>query len=70
MRGQSNQREYLSSVKVAWPRLAGGVLAIGVGLVVWWTAFILIPGGAVSIAVGIIKSVRSRTAGSNVRTEE
>ena len=48
-------------MKVAWPWLAGGVLAVGVGLAVWWTALILVPGGALSIAVGLIKWVRSRT---------
>jgi hypothetical protein len=41
-----------------------GVLAIGVGLAVWWTAFILVPPGVLSIAVGITKLVRSRTAAS------
>jgi hypothetical protein len=52
-------------VKVAWPWLAGGVLAIGVGVAVWWTAFILVPGGALPIAVGLIKLVRSRTGASS-----
>jgi len=40
------------------------LFAIGVGLAVWWTAFILVPIGAVSIVVGIIRSVRNRTAAS------
>ena len=51
-------------MKVAWPWLAGGALAVGVGLAAWWTAFILVPSGAVSIVVGVIKLVRSRTAAS------
>jgi hypothetical protein len=63
MRGRSSRR-YPSLVKTGWPWLAGGVLAIGVGLAVWWTAFILVPAGAVSIAVGITKLVRNRTAAS------
>jgi hypothetical protein len=51
-------------VKIAWRWLACGLFAIGVGLAVWWTAFILVPIGAVSIVVGIIRSVRNRTAAS------
>jgi hypothetical protein len=58
------QREYPSLVKGAWPWLASGVLAIGIGLAVWFTAFVLVPVGAVIVVVGIMRLVRSRTAAS------
>jgi hypothetical protein len=51
-------------VKSAWPWLASGVLAIGIGLAVWFTAFVLVPVGAVIVVVGIMRLVRSRTAAS------
>jgi divalent metal cation (Fe/Co/Zn/Cd) transporter len=62
--GSDRQREYSSHMKNAWPWLAGGLLAIGIGLAVWFTAFVLVPAGAVMIAVGIMKLARSRTAAS------
>jgi uncharacterized membrane protein YfcA len=58
------QRGNLPDVKRAWPWLAGGVLAIGIGLTVWFTAFVLIPAGVVLIAVGITRLMRSETSAS------
>jgi hypothetical protein len=46
-------------VDVAWRWIVGGVLAIGVGLVVWPTTFILVPAGVVLVAIGVTKAVRS-----------
>jgi hypothetical protein len=43
---------------VAWRWLAGGVVAIVVGLAVWWTAFILVPAGVVLLVIGTTKSLR------------
>ena len=45
-------------VDVAWRWLAGGVVAIVIGLAVWWTAFILVPAGVVLLVIGMTKSVR------------
>lgn len=50
---------YASRMDVAWRWLVGGVVAIGVGLTVWWTAFVLVPVGVVLLVIGITKSVRS-----------
>jgi hypothetical protein len=47
----------VGSVKAAWRWLGGGVLAIAIGLALWWTAFILVPVGVVLIAVGATKLV-------------
>jgi hypothetical protein len=58
------QRGNLLEVKSAWPWLAGGVLAIGIGLAVWFTAFVLVPAGVVLVAVGITKLMRSETSAS------
>jgi hypothetical protein len=58
------QRGTLPEVKSAWPWLAGGVLAIGIGLAVWFTAFVLVPAGVVLIVVGITKLMRSETSAS------
>jgi hypothetical protein len=46
-------------VDVAWRWLVSGVLAIGVGLAVWPTTFILVPAGIVLAAIGVTKWVRS-----------
>jgi hypothetical protein len=46
-------------VDVAWRWIVSGVLAIGVGLVVWPTTFILVPAGVVFVAIGVTKWVRS-----------
>jgi hypothetical protein len=35
-----------------------GLAAIGVGLVLWWTTFVLMPLGAVLIVVGFVRWVR------------
>jgi hypothetical protein len=45
-------------VDLAWRWLVGGVVAIVVGLAVWWTAFVLVPAGAVLLVIGVTKSVR------------
>jgi archaellin len=47
-------------MSVAWPWLVGGVVAIGVGLAIWWTAFVLVPAGVALIAIGGAKWVRNR----------
>jgi hypothetical protein len=54
----------LPPVKSAWPWLVGGVLAIGIGLAVWFMAFVLVPAGVVLIVVGITKLMRSGTSAS------
>jgi hypothetical protein len=55
---------------VAWRWILSGVLAIGVGLAVWPTTFILVPGGAVLVAIGVMKWVRSiRAAHTLVRAD-
>jgi hypothetical protein len=46
-------------VNVAWRWLVGGVLAVGVGLAVWPTTFILVPAGVVLVTIGATKWVRS-----------
>jgi len=43
---------------VGWQWLLGGVVAIGIGLAVWPTTFILVPAGVVLVAVGVMKLVR------------
>jgi hypothetical protein len=45
---------------VAWRWLVSGVAAIGVGLAVWWTAFVLVPVGVVLLVIGMTLSVRGR----------
>ncbi len=40
-----------------WRWIIGGMLAIGVGLAVWPTAFILVPAGVVMLIVGVTKAV-------------
>jgi uncharacterized membrane protein len=55
-------------VDVAWRWILSGALAIGVGLAVWPTTFILVPAGAVLVANGVMKWVRSiRAAHSRSR---
>lgn len=51
-------------VKSAWPWLAGGASAIGIGLAIWFTAFVLVPAGVVLFVVGITKLMRSETSAS------
>jgi hypothetical protein len=50
---------YVGAVDVAWRWLVSGVVAISVGLAVWWTAFVLVPVGFVLLVIGMTKSVRS-----------
>jgi hypothetical protein len=50
---------YVDAVDVAWRWLVSGVVAISVGLVVWWTAFVLVPFGVVLLVIGMTKSARS-----------
>lgn len=57
--GSSWCSHYPWGVDVAWRWLVGGVLAIGVGLAVWPTTFILVPAGVVLAAIGVTKWVRS-----------
>jgi hypothetical protein len=52
-------RDYRRGVRVAWRWLVVGALAIGVGLAVWWTTFILFPAGVVLVGVGATKWARS-----------
>jgi hypothetical protein len=49
---------------VAWRWLISGVVAIGLGLVIWWTAFVLVPVGVMLLVIGITRSVRSNPARS------
>jgi hypothetical protein len=49
-------------VRVAWRWLVVGGLAIGVGLAVWPTTFIIVPAGVVLVAIGATKWVRSSRA--------
>lgn len=44
---------------MAWRWLVGGVPAIGVGLAVWPTTFILVPAGVVLVVIVMTKWVRS-----------
>jgi hypothetical protein len=48
-------RVYGFGVNDAWRWLVGGVLAIGVGLAVWPTTFILVPAGVVLLGIGVVK---------------
>jgi hypothetical protein len=66
--GSSWSSHYPWGVNVAWRWILSGVLAIGVGLAVWPTTFILVPAGVVLVAIGVMKRVRSiRTAHSRSR---
>jgi hypothetical protein len=38
---------------------------MGIGLAVWFTAFVFVPAGVVLIAVGITKLMRSGTSASS-----
>ncbi len=40
--------------------ILGGVIFIGLGLAIWYTAFVLVPLGVIFIVVGIITAVRGR----------
>jgi hypothetical protein len=57
--GWSWSPHYPWGVDVAWRWLLSGVLAIGVGLAVWPTTFILVPAAIVLVAIGVMKWVRS-----------
>ena len=41
-----------------WRWIAGGVIAIGVGLTIWETAFVLVPLGLILIGVSTVKALR------------
>ena len=43
--------------------ILGGAALIGIGLAVWFTAFVLAPLGAIFIVVGIVKAIRARREG-------
>jgi hypothetical protein len=62
LRSASRTTAIVGDVSVAWRWLVVGGLAIGVGLAVWWTTFILVPVGVVLVGVGVTKWVRSRRA--------
>jgi 4-amino-4-deoxy-L-arabinose transferase-like glycosyltransferase len=53
------EHAYRQGVNVAWRWLVGGGLAVGVGLTVWPTTFILVPAGVVLVTIGATKWVRS-----------
>jgi hypothetical protein len=46
------------SMRPTWLWLVGGVSAIGVGLAIWETTFILVPAGLVLVGVGVTQLVR------------
>ena len=46
----------LNAMDIAWRWIVSGVVVIGVGLAVWWTAFVLVPVGVVLLIVGIARS--------------
>jgi hypothetical protein len=46
-------------VDVTWRWLVIGVVAISVGLVVCWTAFVLVPIGVLLLVIGTTNSVRT-----------
>jgi hypothetical protein len=43
---------------VDWPWFIAGAVAIGVGLLVWWTAFVLVPVGVLLISFGVLRAIR------------
>ena len=47
----------MSSFK-QWRWFLGGLAAIGIGLAVWPTTFILVPVGVISLFVGVVRSIR------------
>ena len=57
---------YVEAVDLAWRWLVGGVVAIAIGLTVWWTAFVLIPVSVVLLVIGMTKSVRSSFRASSM----
>jgi hypothetical protein len=61
------EHAYRRGVNVAWRWLVGGVFAVGVGLAVWPTTFILFPAGVVLVSIGATKWVRS-IGGSDSRS--
>jgi hypothetical protein len=46
---------------VGW--ILGGAALIGIGLAIWFTAFVLVPLGAIFIIVGIVTALRARRKG-------
>jgi hypothetical protein len=46
----------------AWRWFAWSVAAIGIGLTLWWTAFVLVPAGAVMIIIGIVRWITGSKA--------
>ncbi len=53
------EQAYRQGLNVAWRWLVGGGLAVGVGLAVWPTTFILVPAGVMLVSIGATKWVRS-----------
>jgi hypothetical protein len=59
---------YRCRVRDAWRWLVGGVLAIGVGLALWFTTFILVPAGVVLLGIWAVKFFRSKTSRPPLRS--
>ena len=41
-----------------WRWFLAGAVAIGLGLLVWWTAFVLVPVGVLLISFGVLRAIR------------
>jgi hypothetical protein len=41
-----------------WRWFIAGAVAIGLGLLVWWTAFVLVPVGVLLISLGALRAIR------------
>ena len=53
------ESDHVDLVDVAWRWLLGGLVAVVVGLAIWWTAFIFVPAGVVLLIIGTTRSVRA-----------
>ena len=56
--GSSDRRQPLDFSIVDWRWFIAGAVAIGVGLLVWWTAFVLVPVGVLLISFGVLRAIR------------
>ena len=56
--GSSDRRQPLHFSIVDWRWFFAGGLAIGVGLLVWWTAFVLVPVGVLLISFSVLRAIR------------
>ena len=41
-----------------WRWFIAGAVAIGLGLLVWWTAFVLVPVGVLLMSFGVLRAIR------------